>query len=64
MATPIPKKLIKLAKDYKERFGDFFPTEEVGGSYEYLTTLLSNCLKEGKTYEELTGDYDEEDMDY
>ena len=58
------KKIGELNERYKIRFGKYFDTESLGSSLDDLIAMMEYCIKEGKTYEELTGDYYEDDMDY
>lgn len=50
----------KTLVEYEELFGDGISNEPSGLSLEQWTEIMKICIKEKKTYEELTGDVLEE----
>ncbi len=44
------QQLIALQDQYRARFGDAYPTEETGETFEEIAASISRCLEAGEPY--------------
>lgn len=58
--TKVPE-VCGLLKEYEEKFNEQISTEELIMKDEELAAVLKKCLKENKTFSEVTGIYFDDD---